>query len=40
MPVIMKNPKEYLYTPATSLAQNVPAAPAGGAEQSKPQQSR
>jgi hypothetical protein len=35
----MKNPKEYLYTPATSLAQNVPAA-AASAQQGKPQQSR
>lgn len=39
MPVIMKNPKQYLYTPATSLAQNVPATPAN-TEQSKTQPSR
>ena len=33
MPVIMKNPKQYLYTPATSVAQNTPAP---GQERGKP----
>ncbi|HKW74140.1 MAG TPA: putative glycoside hydrolase [Terriglobales bacterium] len=40
MPVIMKNPKQYLYTPATALAQNVPATTPSGVAQSKPQQGR
>ncbi len=38
MPVIMKNPQQYLYTPGTAVAQNGAVAPAG-TEQAKSTQS-